>query len=67
MIYIFLQKEQWNISKEKLLDQDELTELFRDHERMYQGIVSQNGIKGIKNAKINTGFSNGIPLDMANR
>ena len=52
-------------SKEKLLDQDELTELFRDHERMYQGIVSQNGIKGIKNAKINTGFSNGIPLDMA--
>lgn len=64
-IYFFTERTVEYFSKEKLLDQDELTELFRDHERMYQGIVSQNGIKGIKNAKINTGFSNGIPLDMA--
>lgn len=64
-IYFFTEKTVEYFSKEKLLDQDELTELFMDHERVYKSIVSRNGIKGIKDAKRGARFSKGIPLDMA--
>lgn len=64
-IYFFTEKTVEHFSKEKLLNQDELTSLFMDHERVYKGIVSRNGIKGIENTKRGSRFSNGIPLDIA--
>ena len=64
-IYFFTERTVEYFSKEKLLDQDELAELFMDHENAYRGIVSRNGINGIKNATRFSRFSNGISLDIA--
>lgn len=64
-IYFFTERTVEYFSKEQLLDQDELAELFMDHENAYRGIVSRNGINGIKNVMRFSRFSNGISLDIA--
>lgn len=64
-IYFFTEKTIGHLSEKNLVDQSVLTDFFVDPGMGYKAVISENGIKGIKESERILQFSKQVPISIA--
>lgn len=64
-IYFFTEKTIGYLSEKNLLDQSVLTDFFVDPGTGYKAVISETGIKGIKESERRVQFSKQVPISIA--
>ena len=64
-IYFFTEKTIGYLSEKNLLDQSVLTDFFVDSGIGYKAVISETGIKGIKESERRVQFSKQVPISIA--